>query len=216
MSNGSIEPLPPVQKGMGCFAKGCLILLVFFIVLGIATIGGTIYGVRYLRHNYFPTTNVELPPNTSTAQEQQAASQKWSSFERAARTHTAAHIEMTADELNALIASDRNLRGRAYVTINDNIGHLRVSIPLNEVTWLRGHYVNGECIVQSAVDGNPVDARITSIVLNGRRISDDALNLQYPPWSLRRYLFNWAETNDLKRFEIRGGKLILETKGSSD
>jgi hypothetical protein len=213
VSNGWIDP-PPAQKGMGCFAKGCLILVILFILLGIAAIGGTIYGVRYLRQNYFPTTAVQLPPNTSTAQEQQLAREKWSSFERAARAHTAAHVEMSADELNALIASERSLRDRAYVTINDSVAHLRVSIPLSEVSWLKGHYINGECEVQSSVGGNPADARITRTIINGRPVSDDALNLQYPPWSLRRYLSNWAEANDLKKFEIRDGKVILESKAS--
>ena len=215
MSNGWIEPPPPQQKkGMGCFAKGCLILVVFFIFLGVAIIGGTIYGVRHLRGNYFPTTSVQLPANNSTEHEQELSREKWYSFERAARAHMPARIEMTADELNALIASEPKLRDRAYVTINDNVGHLRVSIPLDEVSWLRGHYINGECSVQSSVSGNPAGARITSIVINGHAVGDDALNLQYPPWSLRHYLSNWTERNNLKTFEIRDGKVILETKGS--
>jgi hypothetical protein len=199
---------------MGCFAKGCLILIVFLIFLVLAIIGGTIYGVRYLRGNYFATTSVPLPANSATAQEQDSAHQKWYSFERAARSHTPARVEMRADELNALIASEPKLRDRAYVTIDGNTGHLRVSIPLIDVSWLRDRYLNAECVVQSSVSGNPAGARITSIVVNGHAVNDDALNLQYPPWSLRRYLANWAETNDLKTFEIRDGKVILETKSS--
>jgi len=213
LSNGWIEA-PPPQKGMGCFAKGCLILIVFFIFLGVAIIGGTIYGVRYLRHNYFPVTTVQLPANTSTEQEQQLARSKWYSFERTARAHAPARIEMTADEVNALIASEPKLRGKVYVSINDNIGHLRVSIPLDEVSWLKGHYLNAECAVQSSVSGNPAGTRITSIVINGHAVSDDALNFQYPPWSVRRYLSDWTERNHLKTFEIRDGKVILESNGS--
>jgi hypothetical protein len=212
VSNSWIDP-PPPQKGMGCFAKGCLILIVFLIFLGLGIIGGTIYGVRYLRHNYFPTANVQLPANRSTTQEQELARQKWSSFEQAARAHTPARIEMTADELNALIAAEPKLRDKAYVTIDNDVAHLRVSVPLDEVSWLKGHYINGECTVQSSVSGNPAGARITGVVINGHAVSDDALNLQYPPWSLRRYLSNWAETNNLKTFEIRDGKVILEGKG---
>jgi hypothetical protein len=213
VSNGWIEA-PPPQQGIGCFAKGCLILIVFFIFLGVAIIGGTIYGVRYLRHNYFPVTNVQLPANTSTEPEQELARSKWYSFERTARAHAQARIEMTADEVNALIASEPKLRGKAYVSINDNIGHLRVSVPLDEVRWLKGHYLNAECTVQSSVSGNPAGTRITSIVINGHTVSDDALNFQYRPWSLRRYLSDWTERNHLKTFEIRAGKVILESKGS--
>jgi hypothetical protein len=212
VSNGWIDP-PPPQRGIGCFAKGCLILAVFFFFLGLAMIGGTIYGLRYLRANYFATARVQLPPNTSTEGEQQLARQKWYSFERAARANMPAHIEMTADELNALIASEPKLRNKAYITVNDNVGHVRVSVPLDDVTWLKGHYINGECVVQSSVSGNPAGARITSLVINGHPVSDDAFNLQYPPWSLRRYLSNWTEQKHLKTFQIRDGKVILESKG---
>ena len=212
MSNGWVDA-PPPQRGMGCLAKGCLILTAIFVIFLIAVIGGTIYGVRYLRGNYFPATSVQLPPNRATEHEQELARDKWYSFERAARSDLPAHIEMTADELNALIASEPDLRNKAYVSIDGNVGHLQVSIPLAEVALLKGHYVNGECVVQSSVSGNPASVRITSVVINGRSVPDDALNLQYPPWSLRRYLSRWTDDKNVKTFEIRDGKFILETKG---
>lgn len=207
-----IEP-PPPQKGMGCFAKGCLILIAFFILLGLAFIGGTFFAVRYLRTAYFPTTHVQLPTATATEQEQQVVRARWDSFEKAARTRQSARIEMTADELNALIASEPKLRGKAYVSIDNNVARLQVSIPLDAVRWLRGHYFNAECAVQSAVGGNPADAQITSIVVNGQPVAEEALRWQYGSWSLRRYLSDWSEENNLKTFEIGDGKVILETKG---
>jgi hypothetical protein len=207
-----IEP-PPPQKGMGCFAKGCLILIAFFILLGLAFIGGTFFAVRYLRTAYFPTTHVQLPAGAATEQEQQVVRARWDSFEKAARAHEPARIEMTANELNALIASEPELRDKAYVSIDNNVGRLQVSIPLDAVRWLRGHYINAECAMQSAVGGNPADARITSIVVNGRPIGEEALRWQYGSWSLRRYLSDWSEKNNLKTFEIGDGKVILETKG---
>jgi hypothetical protein len=53
--NGSsswIEP-PPAQRGLGCFAKGCLILVVFVILLALAFVAGTYYAAKYLRTEYF-------------------------------------------------------------------------------------------------------------------------------------------------------------------
>ena len=46
--NGSsswIEP-PPAQRGLGCFAKGCLILTVFFILLALAFVAGTYFAAE--------------------------------------------------------------------------------------------------------------------------------------------------------------------------
>jgi hypothetical protein len=208
-----IEPPPPRQSGMGCFAKGCLILTVFCVLLAVAFVFGSIYAVRHLRTTFFATENAELPANTATPEEQQLALAHWKIFERSARAHVPARIEMTAQELNALIAAQPKLRGKAYVWIENDVGRVRLSIPLADVRWLRGNYVNGECTVQPAPNGNPDEARISNVVLNGHNVDDAALTWRYP-WSLRGFISKWTDENDLKTFEIREGKVILETKGS--
>jgi hypothetical protein len=208
-----IEP-PPPQRGMGCFGKGCLILIAFLILLGLAFAAGTYFAVRYLQGEYFPKTQIRLPASTATTQEQEAVHARWDAFETAARRHEPARIELTADDLNVLIASEPKLSGRAQVSIDNGVGHLRVSVPLDVVRWLRGHYINAECTVQSAPDGNPAEARVTSIFVNGRPMGDELLGWQYRSWSLRRYMSDWSNERNVDRFEIADGKVILETKGS--
>jgi hypothetical protein len=210
-----IEPPPPQKKRMGCFAKGCLILIAFVILLGAAFAAGTYFAVRFLRVQYFPAQHIQLPPSSATAEEQQAVRARWDAFEAAARAHQPAQVELTADDLNALIASEPTLRGKAQALIEGDLGHLRVSVPLDAVPWLRGHYVNAECTVQSAPDGNPAEARVSSIVVNGRPLGEELLGWQYRSWSLRRYMSDWSKERNLDRFEITGGKVILETKGGS-
>ena len=208
-----IEP-PPPQRGMGCFAKGCLILTVFLIILAIAFVGGSYLAIRYLRSEYFPTTNVQLSMSMATEQEQKTVRARWDAFEKAARAGRPARIELTADDLNALIDSEPKLRGKAHVSIDNNVGHLQVSIPITEAKWLRGHYINAECNVQSAADGTPADARITLIVVNGRSVGEEVLRWQYRSWSLRGYISDWSNDNNLERFEIEDGKVMLQTKES--
>ncbi|MDB6147535.1 MAG: hypothetical protein JWO45_1199 [Spartobacteria bacterium] len=208
-----IEP-PPPQKGMGCFGKGCIILVAFCVLLGAAFVGGTFYAIHYLRGEYFPKTGVQLPADAATDQEQQEILARWHSFETHARAHEPAHIELTAQEINALILAEPKLRGKAHVAIADNVLRLQLSVGLDNVRWLRGHYVNGECTVQSSVNGNPADARVTSIIVNGRPVAEEALRWQYGRWSLRRYISDWADEKNLKTFEVQDGKVILETKGS--
>jgi hypothetical protein len=206
-----IEP-PLPQRGMGCFAKGCLILVIFFIVLAIAFVGGSYLAIRYLRREYFPRTHVQLSTSMATEQEQETVRARWDAFEKTARAGEPARIELTADDLNALIDSEPKLRGKAHVSIDNNVGHLQVSIPLANVRWLRGHYVNAECTVQSAVGGRPDDARITRIVVNGRSVGEEVLRWQYRSWSLHRYLSDWSNDNNLERFEIEDDKVMLQTK----
>jgi len=201
--NGSsswIEP-PPHQRGLGCFAKGCLILVVFFILLGLAFVAGTYYAAKYLKTEYFSAHHDRLPISQATLEEEEAAR---------------ARIELSADDLNALIASEPKLHGNAYVTIEDNTAHLQLSIPLGKARWLTGRYINAQCSVQAAPSGKPEAALITSITVNGRPVGEEFLSWQYGSWSFKRYLSDWIGQTNLKTFEISDGKVILETNGSSD
>jgi hypothetical protein len=205
---------PPPRRGIGCFGKGCLILVVFLILLGLAFIGGTWVAIRYLRTEYFPAAHVQLPKSAATDDEQEAVHARWDAFERAARAHKSARIELTDDDLNALIASEPKLRGNAFVTIEKNVARMQISVLIGNVRWLKGHYLNAECAVQSAPDGNPDEAQVMSIVVNGRSLGEEVLSWQYGPWSVRRYISDWAIEKNLQTFQIADDKVILETKGA--
>src|ERR1700747_1472424 len=152
-----IEP-PPTHRGLGCFAKGCLILFVFFILLALAFLAGTYYAARYLRTEYFSTAHEQLPISQATIEEENKVRARWDAFEKAARAHEPARIELTADDLNALIATDRRLRSDAYVTLEDDTARLQVSIPIGRSWWMPGRFLNAQCSVQSAPSGKPEDA----------------------------------------------------------
>src|SRR5690242_10735526 len=114
-SSSWIEP-PPHQRGLGCFAKGCLILVIFAILLCLSFVAGTYYASRFIRSEYFSGEHERLPISKASVDEEQAVRARWDAFEKAARAHEPARIELTADDLNALIASDSKLRGDAFVT----------------------------------------------------------------------------------------------------
>jgi hypothetical protein len=97
------------------------------------------------------------------------------------------------------------------VTINDNNARLQVSFAVPTSRWMKGRYVNAQCSVQSAPTGKPEEARITSIVVNGRPVGEDFLSWQYGSWSFKRYIADWTMNTNLKTFEISDGKVILET-----
>ncbi|HUE40853.1 MAG TPA: hypothetical protein VMO75_02905, partial [Chthoniobacterales bacterium] len=136
-SSSWIEP-PPHQRGLGCFAKGCLILVVFGLLLCLAFVAGTYYAARSLRTEYFSTGHERLPISQASVEEENAVRTRWDAFEKAARAHEAARIELTADDLNALIATGSRIRGDAYVTIEDDTARLQVSIPIGRSWWMPG------------------------------------------------------------------------------
>jgi hypothetical protein len=214
-SSSWIEP-PPHQRGLGCFAKGCLILLVFGILLCLSFIAGTYYASRFLRAEYLSGAHERLPISEASVDDEQAVRARWDAFEKAARAHEPARIELTAGDINALIASDSKLRGDAYVTVDGNTAQLKVSIPIARNFWVSGHYINASCSIQSASSGKPEDARITSIIVNGRPVGEEFLTWQYGAWSFKRYVDRWTGETNLKTFEITDGKVILETNAPGE
>jgi hypothetical protein len=214
--NGSsswIEP-PPQRHGVGCFVKGCLILVVFFILLGLAFVAGYYFAQK---HDYFSTHHEELPASHATVEEEDAIRARWDSFTKAAQGREAARIELSADDLNALIASDQQFRGNAYVTIEGTTAHFQISMPLAKGRWFRGRYVNAQCTVQSAPSGKPEDARVSSIILNGQPVGEEVLDWRYGSMpSFKRHILHWTTQMNLKTFEVSDGKVILETNAGTE
>ena len=114
---------PPPRKGLGCFGRGCLILLVFAIVLAIACFAGMYWGLH--RHSALfygsywlaktrsiaeaPTS---VPEFSGSDQQIQRARGGWQDFEQKTRAGQPAEIELSADDINALIATSDDLRGK--------------------------------------------------------------------------------------------------------
>jgi hypothetical protein len=212
VSSSWIEP-PPQRHGPGCFVKGCLILAVFFILLGLAFVAGYYYAQR---HEHFATQHESLPISQATIEEENAVRARWDAFEKAAQGKEPARIELTADDINALIASEPKLRGNAYVTIDGNTARLQISMPLSKGQWLDKRYINAQCSVQSGPNQKPEDMRISNIVLNGKPVGEEVLSWRYGALpSFRSYMANWIGQSNLKTFEISDGKVILETNATS-
>ena len=65
--NAQVEP--PPKRGMGCFGKGCLILIVLAILLVVVGVGGTYWSLRhvYLSDKPAPIPEITAPTETSAA-----------------------------------------------------------------------------------------------------------------------------------------------------
>ena len=120
---------PPRRKGLGCFGRGCLIVLVFAIVLAIACFAGMYWGLH--RHSALfygsywlaktrslaeaPTT---VPEFSGSDQQIQRAREGWQDFEQKTRAGQPAEIELSADDINALIATSEDVRRKVFASID--------------------------------------------------------------------------------------------------
>lgn len=230
--------LPPPSSGAGCLGKGCLTFVVLLLILSAALIGGSFWGLHYLRQKYSATEGVKLPTldrtstiaptpvteptaspgetsNASATEYAEEVQARWDAFEDAADRGERARIELTADDINALIQNDREVRGKVFVAIENNIGRVRVSIPLENVFMMGGRYLNGEATVEASPDGDPFKARISNVVLANQPVPDDVLDRQIFGWSsVRTLITDWLNDEDISTFKIQNNRVIGETRGS--
>lgn len=139
----------------------------------------------------------------------------WKSFQRAAKRGEAVAIELSAADINGLIAGSDDARGKVFVGINNNVGRVQISLPLENVPLMSGRYLNGELSVASSPDGDPAKVRVSDIILNGQPVSNAFLDRSlfgYP--SLRTVVGNWLNQQRISTFRIENNRAIGESSGS--
>jgi hypothetical protein len=214
---------PPQRKGLGCFARGCLILLVFAIVLTIACFAGVywgfqrhsaiVHGIYWLaKTRSIAAEPVPMPEFTGSDTQIQSVRERWQDFEQKTRAGQAAEIELTADDINALIAAKRDTRGKVFVSINGNQLRFQASVPLGEVLGRPGYYFNGDIAVEFKGAESLDNPQLNRIVVNGEQVPSDLLNWKYRSRRLREYLADYRNEYDIGTIEVRDGKLVLRSR----
>lgn len=220
-----IEP-PPKKEGMGCLGKGCFTLVIFLVLLALAFFIGGYVGVRYVVTSTAPR---EIPQVETSEAELQAVQTRWEEFKTTVQNPPAAvppattepgatlptptpanRIVLTASEINQLLAAGRKTRGKAFVTIENNVARVQVTYPLDKAGF-RGRYVNGVLEIRPAPDGNPRNAAITEVSLGG--VSDKVLNMLLGFRSLRSYADQLASDYGIASFTIEDNKVVIESTG---
>ena len=139
---------PPVPTGMGCFAKGCLTLVIAAAVLGVVLVVGAFFVVNRGINMFTATAPTQIQTRPATPTELQLAKAKLDSLRSAIRNRVETTIEFTADDVNALLQNEpefRDARNHARVAIANSIVSLDVSAPLSSAQWnrLKGRWFNG-------------------------------------------------------------------------
>jgi hypothetical protein len=214
---------PPRRKGMGCFARGCLIVLVFAIVLAIACFAGMYWGLH--RHSALFYGSYWLAKTRSIAQaptpvpefsvsDQQIQSfrERWQDFEQKTRAGQPAEVELSSDDVNSLIATSEDLRGKVFASVETNQLRLQASVPIGGFLGRPGYYFNGDVII--VLNGaQPLDnPQFSRITINGEQVPSDFLNWKYRSRHLREYLADQRNAYDIGTMEIRDGKVILRSR----
>ena len=213
----------PPRRGLGCFGRGCLIFLVFVIVLAIACFAGMYWGLH--RHSALfygsywlaKTRSLAeapspLPEFSGSDQQIQRVQERWQNFEQKTRAGQPAEIELNADDVNALIATTEGIRGKLFVSIDGDQLRLQTSLPIGEFLGRSGYYFNGEVLLQLEGAQPPDSPRFNKLTINGEQVPTDFLDWKYRSRHLRDYVIDQRNAYDIGTIEIRDGKLILRSR----
>jgi hypothetical protein len=213
---------PPRRKGLGCFARGCLILLVFAIVLAMACFAGVYWGLQ--RHSaivhgiyWLAKTHslaeapVSLPEFSASDNQTQSVRERWQDFEQKTRAVQPAEIELTADDINTLIATTREARGKVFASIEGNQLRLQTSVPVGEFVGRPGYYFNGDITVEFKGAESLESPQLNRIIVNGEQVPSDLLTWKYRSRRLQDYLADYRNSHGIGTIEVRDGKLILRS-----
>lgn len=220
--NGWVDA-PPPRKGMGCFARGCLILLFFAIALAIACLAGlywgfqrhsaVVHGIYWLAKTHsIAEAPAPVPEFTASDEQIRAVQERWQDFEQKIRARQPAEIALTADDVNSLIAASRDVRRKAFVSIEGNRLRLQTSVPLGEFFGRSGYYFNGDTMIQLNGTESLEHPQLDQIIVNNQPVPKDLLNWKYHSKRLGDYLAEYRNISDVSTIEIRDGKLILRSR----
>jgi hypothetical protein len=214
---------PPPRQGLGCFARGCLTLLIFAIVLAIAGFAGMYWGLH--RHSALfygsywlaKTRSIAeaptpVPEFNASDQQIERVRERWQDFEQKARAGQAAEIELSADDINALIATTEGVRGKVFASIDGDQLRLQASVPIGGLLRRPGYYFNGEVVVELEGAQSPDSPRFSRLTINGEHAPTDFLDWKYRSRQLREYLTEQRNAYDIGTIEIRDGKVILRSR----
>jgi hypothetical protein len=143
-------------------------------------------------------------------------------MKQAARAHEEGDMELTAADINALIAANRKSSGTASVSIDDTVLQAHFSIPLQRLDvpfrkafGLNDRYLNATATIVAPPGTNASSVQLREVTLNGHAIPAGLLDWGLPGTgrSLRSYVIKYANQYGVTGGEIRDGKVILHTGG---
>lgn len=213
-----------VKPRRGCFFYGCVISLVLLLLLAIAGLVAVHYAKKALTgviNNYTETQAMALPAVRMSPADFDALKKRIAAFQEGVKAdRPMPPLALTADEINALIASGpdkHSLKGKLYVSFDDGRVKGELSLPLGDLGWkmVRGRYLNGSGTFDVSLRNGALSISPQSIVVKGRPVPEIYMK------GIRNQNFAAAITNQpdatsvlqgLQELQVKDNKLVIVPK----
>lgn len=212
---------------MGCFARGCLTVLVLgaFFLAAIGVTGWFIY--KKTVNNLTSYSPGEVRVETPTPAQVQSAETTRIRLDEAIARNQETTVEFTGPELNHLLASQPDLdflRGRTRIEIAESTMTVTLSAPLTRIPWpgLKGRWFNGTIRFSMTYSSGEFQCEIISAEANGNEFPSSFLSAFNSSFNeaMNEAFQEAVDQNDrghefwshVKTVSLQGDKLIITTK----
>ena len=210
---------------MGCFAKGCLVVLFlgFFMIAVVGVGGWWFYRTTFKSLTSSGPSDVRI--EAPTPEVVQKADNKQTLLADAIVRNQETTVELTGPELQVLLARESDLdflRDRTRIDISNSIMTVTLSAPLRALHWpgMKDRWFNGTVRFSMTYANGEFEIDLMSAEANGREFPDiflsgfnitftEAMNEAFQDARGRHDHEFW---NHVKTMKLEGDKLVLTTK----
>jgi len=180
--NGQTTQAVQPAKRRGCFFYGCLTVLILVILVGVGGCLAIRSAVNSFVSKYADTKPMVLPKVELSKVELDSLDQRLKTFQSAVATNGPIQpLTLAANEINALINQNPELKDKFYVGINDDQFKAQVSIPLEDVrlpffrSLLKGRYLNGSADLKASLQNGALVVTLQTVEVNGKQLPAEML-----------------------------------------
>ncbi|PAY20805.1 hypothetical protein CKO51_04220 [Rhodopirellula sp. SM50] len=124
-------------------------------------------------------------------------------------------LVLTADDINALISKNEDLKGKVYVKIENDQVEGDVSIPLDKLPMGKGRYFNGSATFDVSMDGGVLIVTVDQAELNGEPVPEEFMQTMRQENLAKDVYKDPENAKFMSRFEdirVEDDKFILRVK----
>lgn len=213
---------------MGCFAKGCLTVLIIGFILIAGIIAGTWYLYVKTVDNLTSPAPADVHIEPPSESQFQIAENSMARLRKAIANNEETTVEFTAVDLNALLARDldfKEWRGRTRIEITDSTVTIALSASLNSIPLprIKKRWFNGTARFNFAYESGTFRFDIKSAKAGGHHVPGIFLSrssMSSFNESMNRSFRDELRTNDrgsvfwnhVKIMSLEGDKLVVTTQ----
>ena len=215
-------PAAPQKSGAGCFSWGCTAVLVFLLLIVGALFTLSYFSFSKITHltSTAPTTPAAFDGGDGVYQK---AMQKTDDFSQTIQQNKPTSLELSADEINTLIARDPDFAKyqiRTFVSMTGDHADVQISLPTNLIPYglIKDRFLNVEADVTPAFDPatKSINFTLHSFKFAGGTVPPEELPKVQDNLNplINTQIQNSPDAKQVldraKDIEIRNGKLIIQ------